>query len=77
MTVQELYDRNIKPLPPSDRLQLATLILNDIPPQSVVDYSEEWSEEDLRDFTLYSWQHAAVRFGEETETDIVSHETGQ
>ena len=51
MTVQEVYDHSIKPLPAAERLQLATLILNDIPPQSVVDYSDEWSEEDLRDFT--------------------------
>jgi protoheme ferro-lyase len=57
MTVREIYDRTIKPLPPADRLQLATLILNDIPPQSVVDYSEEWSDEDLRDFTRATWAH--------------------
>jgi hypothetical protein len=33
------------------------LILNDISPQSVVDASESWSEEDLQDFAQASWQH--------------------
>jgi protoheme ferro-lyase len=51
MTIQEMYDQSIKPLPPAERFRLATLILNEIPPQAVVDYSDEWSEEDLRDFT--------------------------
>ena len=49
--VQDIYDRTIKVLPAAQRLALATLILNDIPPQSVVDFSERWSEEDYRDFT--------------------------
>ena len=37
MTVREIYEQAIKPLPAADRLRLATLILNDIPPQAVVD----------------------------------------
>jgi hypothetical protein len=57
MTIQELYNQSIKPLPPADRLRLAALILNDIPPQAVVDYSEEWTEEDLQDFTRATWEH--------------------
>jgi protoheme ferro-lyase len=51
MTIQEMYDQSIRPLPAPDRLRLATLILNEIPPQAVVDYSDEWSDEDLQDFT--------------------------
>jgi hypothetical protein len=38
-------------------LRLAVLILNDIPPQSVVDDSESWTEEDLQEFTQASWQY--------------------
>jgi len=57
MTVEELYNESIKPLPTSDRLQLASLILKDIPPDSVVDYNESWSEEDLQDFQRASWSH--------------------
>ena len=55
MTVEALYAESIKPLTPAERLRLATLILKDIPPQSIVDYREEWSEEDLTDFTKQSW----------------------
>ena len=57
MTAQEVYDQAIKPLPAADRLRLAALILNDFPPQAVVDYSEEWTDEDLRDFTLHGLRH--------------------
>jgi hypothetical protein len=57
MNVQELYDQTIKSLPAADRLCLAMLILNDIPPQSVVDDSTSWTEEDLQAFTQASWQH--------------------
>jgi hypothetical protein len=64
-TVEAIYDQVVKPLPPSERLKLATLILNDIPPQAVVDYSEEWTEEDYRDFSMYSLRYAARSFGEE------------
>jgi hypothetical protein len=32
-----------------------------------VDYSDEWSEEDMRDFTLHSLRRAAESFGEEAE----------
>lgn len=46
MTATELYNQSIKSLPAAQRLELAKLILEDIPSQSVVDYKEEWSEED-------------------------------
>jgi hypothetical protein len=57
MNVQDLYEQRIKSLSAADRLRLAVLILNDIPPQSVVDDRESWSEEDLQDFAQASWQH--------------------
>jgi hypothetical protein len=56
MSVKELYERSIKSLPTSERYQLATMILSDIPPQAVTDYSGEWTEEDLRDFSRASWK---------------------
>ncbi len=55
MTVEALYAQSIKPLTAAERLRLATLILEDLPPQSFVDYSEEWTDEDLADFTKQSW----------------------
>jgi len=66
-TAEAIYNQFVKPLPPSERLKLATLILNDIPPQAVVDYSEEWTEEDMRDATLYSFRRAAQSLGEEVD----------
>jgi hypothetical protein len=65
----EIYVQIVKPLPPSERLKLATMILNGIPPLSVVDYSEEWTEEDMRDFTAHSMRYAAESFGEPKADD--------
>jgi len=56
-TAEELYNQVVKPLPTPERLKLATIILNDISPQTVVDYSEVWTEEDLRDFSVASWDY--------------------
>ena len=55
MTVQQLYEETVRPLPAADRLRLATLILNEIPPQALVDYSDSWSEQDLREFSAAAW----------------------
>jgi hypothetical protein len=66
-TAEAVYAQVVKPLPPSERLKLATMILNDIPPQSVVDYSDEWSEEDIRDLATHSLRYATESFGEEEE----------
>lgn len=51
MTVQELYNESIKPLPAADRLRLAANILNEIAPVTLeqagerpVDIAEEWSD---------------------------------
>jgi hypothetical protein len=57
MKVEELYEEQIRSLPTADRLRLATMILNDIPPQSVVDYRDNWSDEDLRDSRTAGLKH--------------------
>ena len=64
MTIQEMYEQSIKPLAASERLRLAALILNDIPSHAVVDYSEDWTDEDMRDLTLHSLRRAAVSMEE-------------
>lgn len=56
MTIDTLYQQTIKVFPPADRLRLATMILGDIPPQSLVDYSDEWTDEDLADFSRQGWR---------------------
>ena len=55
MNIHEIYEQTIKSLPASDRLRLAVMILTDIPPQAVVDYRDEWTEEDYHDFNRASW----------------------
>jgi len=64
MSVSQIYQETVKPLSAPERLQLVTLILTDFPVEAVVDYSEEWSEGDLRDATSYSLSRAAASFGE-------------
>ena len=66
-TAEEVYAQVVKPLPASERLKLATMILNDIPPLSVIDYGEEWSEEDMRDLTTHTMRYASESFGEEED----------
>jgi hypothetical protein len=65
--IAELYDSSIKTLPISARLQLAARILNDIPPQAVVDYQTEWSEQDQQDASAYSLWRAAASFDEDAD----------
>lgn len=54
MSIQQLYEQQILPLPATQRLRLASWILNDItqpsPNQRPIDVSDEWSEEDYQDF---------------------------
>jgi hypothetical protein len=64
---ETLYENSIKPLPIAARLQLATRILNDIPPQALVDFRMDWSDEDQSDVTAYSLLRAAASFGEEDD----------
>jgi len=51
MTTTELYDNTIRLLPASERLRLARLILEGLPPESVVDYDDAWSAQDIEEFT--------------------------
>lgn len=53
-TATDVYEETVRHLPPGERLRLATLILEGIQTQPVVDYSEGWSEEDLTDWTSHS-----------------------
>ena len=54
----------VKTLPAIERLKLAGLIINSIPPQSIVNYSTEWSEEDMEDFS-----NATFELFEELESE--------
>ena len=62
---EAIYDSVVKPLPASERLRLAGLILNGIPPETVLD--EEDEEADLRLIAQASMRYAVESFGEEEE----------
>jgi hypothetical protein len=66
-TVQGIYNDFIESLPPTDRLSLATLILNGLVQQNVsmIDEQDYWTEEDEADILKFSLQHAASLFPEE------------
>ena len=60
MTVQELYTLTVRPLSPTDRLQLATLILGELPVAGTApaDVSDEWTVQDLADVSIASMRYA-------------------
>lgn len=61
-TIQEIYTQVIRTLSPTERLRLATLILNDLVQHNtnVVDQSDTWTEQDQLDLVAFSWQYAAT-----------------
>ena len=61
MNIHQIYEQTIKSLPAADRLRLAVMILTDIPPQAIVDYRDEWTDEDYRDFSRASWARLEQR----------------
>ncbi|MFA0759911.1 MAG: hypothetical protein PVTTEEND_000200 [Candidatus Fervidibacter sp.] len=63
-TAEAIYEQIVKPLPTPERFKLAQLILSNIPSRAVVDYSEEWTEEDMRDFALATFRYADMVLGE-------------
>lgn len=68
-TAQEIYTQVVLTLSPTERLRLATLILNDLVEQDVsaVDESDSWTEEDKVDITNFSLKYAATLFHEDEE----------
>lgn len=64
-TSETIYTQVVKPLP--ERLKLATMILNDISPRAVVDYNEEWTDEDFRDFSAASWAYSTKKLEEKEQ----------
>ena len=67
--VQEIYTQVISNLPPTERLQLATLILNGLVKQNiaVIDDGETWTEQDQLDLAAFSTQYAATALFEDEE----------
>lgn len=70
-SAQEIYSRVVRILPPSERLRLATLILNELVDQdsSGIDQGDDWSEQDQIDITNFSLQYASIAFPEDEEIE--------
>jgi hypothetical protein len=68
-TAQDVYNSIIQDLSPSEKLRLATLILNGLVQQdlSEIDRSDAWSEQDQTDIINFSLQYATALFPEEEE----------
>ena len=69
MSIQELYDKSIRGLPVHDRIRLASLIMWECAGSGNLDFREEWSDEDVREFTAAGWNLIDRRLGEEGEND--------
>jgi len=69
LTAQEVFTETVRALPPSERLRLAALILQELTQSEVagVDRSDTWNEQDQRDLTTFSLQYAAELYPEEEE----------
>jgi hypothetical protein len=66
-TAQEVYNEVIRALSPTERLRLATLILNELIQQNspAIDQSDYWTEEDQADVANFSLQYATSLFPDE------------
>lgn len=66
-TAESVYRSSVVALPKSERLKLASLILDELTASvgAVLKFSDSWREEDVRDVTAYAAHYAAEVYGEE------------
>lgn len=69
MTIEQLYEEAIRGLPVEERIRLASLIMWDSAGEGKLDYSEEWTEEDLREFSAAGWELIERRMDDEGDED--------
>jgi predicted RNA-binding protein (virulence factor B family) len=58
LTAKDLYNSSVKKLSREERLHLAIMILNEMSANDEIDYSDSWTEEDLRDLTTFALSHS-------------------
>ena len=65
LTAQSVYSSAVAPLPASERLRLATLILEGLAGSvtNEQDADDQWSEEDVRELAAFSRQGEAALAG--------------
>ena len=54
MTVEQVYEEAVSQLPNDEQMRLATYIAWKCARTGPIEYSGEWSDEDMRDFTAAS-----------------------
>lgn len=71
-TAKEIYTQVVRNLSPTERLRLATLILNELVGQQLpsVDQSDTWTDEDQVDLMSFSLQYAATTFSNIDEVEL-------
>jgi len=53
INAKQLYEETVRNMPLAERLRLATLILEEVSRSAgIVEFRDEWSDEDLRDATV-------------------------
>jgi len=69
LTAQEVFKENVRALPPSERLRLAALILDELAHSdvAVVDRGDTWSEQDQNDRTVVALKYASKVYPEEQD----------
>lgn len=67
-SAQEIYTQTVRNLPPTERLKLATLILNELvdQPSSAIEESATWTEQDQNDLLNFSLQSATTALSDAT-----------
>jgi hypothetical protein len=65
MTAKDVYENSVRSLSASEQLKLAALIMNELKSHTIIDFRDEWSDEDMREATLHSFERAAQTFEEE------------
>jgi hypothetical protein len=55
----EVYTKYVASLPPPEQVRLVAFIFNGLAATGSPNYCDEWSEEDIRDFTAFSMAHEA------------------
>ena len=66
---QQVFTESVLDLDPDERLQLASLILQDLtrPEVALVAIRNHWSEDDQADLASFSLQYAAAAYPEKDE----------
>jgi len=68
-TAQEVYKTWVQSLSITERLRLASMILNDVTPALPIDDDDAWSGEDLSDLSVFALQHGLAATEERDGND--------